>query len=144
MELKNTAIIKCRGIILHEGKLFVVRHGEHADFYAMPGGHLELLESPKECIEREIFEEFGIVPIVGKLLYVNSFGDGDSKNFIEFFFEIKNGFDYLDIEKLKIQKEEIFEILWVGKNEELNILPEKVYQDFNNDTIGLGDAQFIK
>ena len=137
-------VIKCRGIIIHEGKFFVVRHRKSANFYAMPGGHLEWTETPSECIEREIFEEFGVVPEVGKLLYVNNFSNLDGTNFFEFFFEIKNGKDYLDIEKLTIQKEEIFEILWVGKSENLNILPEKVYQDFNNGTTGAGDVQFIK
>ena len=138
------AIIKCRGIISFEDKLFVVKHSEHADFYASPGGHLEGKENPKECIERELFEEFGIAPEVGKLLYVNNFLNPDGTNYFEFFFEIKNAKDYLDIEKLKIQKEEIFEILWVGKNENLNILPKKIYQDFNDGIIGKGDVQFVK
>ena len=144
MDSRNNIVIKCRGIIVYEGKLFVVRHGKHAGFYAMPGGHLEGKENPKECIERELFEEFEVAPEVGKLLYMNNFSDPDNTNYFEFFFEIKNGKDYLDIKRLKIQKEEIFEILWVGKNEKLNILPEKVYQDFNDGIIGLGDVQFIK
>ncbi|MEI6581053.1 MAG: NUDIX hydrolase [bacterium] len=143
MELKNTAVIKCRGIILHEDKIFVVKHRENSGFYAFPGGHLEFLESPIECIGREMKEEFGVIPEVGKLLYVNSFENPDGTNFFEFFFEIKNGADYLDIAKLNIQKDEIFEILWVGKNENIKILPEKIYQDFNNGTIGVGDVQFI-
>ena len=33
MESKNAVIIKCRGVILHGEKLFVVKHREHADFY---------------------------------------------------------------------------------------------------------------
>ncbi len=144
MESKSTVIIKCRGVVIHGDKLFVVKHRENAGFYAMPGGHLEFPESPKECIKREMLEEFGVNPEVGKLLYVNSFGNPDGTNFFEFFFQIKNGADYLDIEKLNIQKDEIFEILWVGKNEKLNILPEKVYQDFNNGVIGTLDVQFIR
>ena len=144
MELKNVAVIKCRGIILHGGKLLVVKHGKHADFYAMPGGHLDFRESPRECIEREIFEEFGVAPEVGKLLYVNNFSNPDGTNFFEFFFEIKNGKDYFDIEKLNIQKEEIFEILWVGKESNLNVLPEKIFQDFKDGSIGIGDVQFVK
>lgn len=144
MEQKNIAVIKCRGVIVHEGKLFVVKHREHALFYTVPGGHLDWPESPKECIEREIQEEFGVKPEVGKLLYVNSFGNTDGTNFFEFFFEIKNSADYLDIGKLDVQKNEIFEILWVGKEENLNILPEKVCQDFKDDSIAHGDVQFIK
>jgi 8-oxo-dGTP pyrophosphatase MutT (NUDIX family) len=144
MEIKNNVIIKCRGIIVCEDKFFVVKHGKHIGFYALPGGHLELSETPEQCIEREMVEEFGIKAEVGKLAYINTFKNNDGTNYIEFIFEIKNGKDYLDIEKLKVQKEEIFDILWVGKNENLNIMPEKIYQDFNDGTIFSGNVQFIK
>ena len=43
-------IIRCRGVILHEGKLLVVKHSEDLDYYALPGGHLEFGEDIKECL----------------------------------------------------------------------------------------------
>ncbi len=40
MEEKQTKI-KCRGIIIHQGKLLVLRHSKEATFFAIPGGELE-------------------------------------------------------------------------------------------------------
>ncbi|OGZ11351.1 MAG: hypothetical protein A2942_04015 [Candidatus Lloydbacteria bacterium RIFCSPLOWO2_01_FULL_50_20] len=55
-------IIRCRAIILHEGKLLLVRHPHDTSFAALPGGHLEWGEGVKECISREIIEELGVKP----------------------------------------------------------------------------------
>lgn len=136
-------IIKCRGIIVHEDKMFVVKHGLHKNFYASPGGHLEGDESPKECIERELFEEFGVKAEVGKLLYVNQFSDPD-KSFIEFFFEIKNAKDFKNLDENKIDKKEIFDMVWVSRDNNLNIMPEKLNEDFKNNILGNDDVQLIK
>lgn len=136
-------IIKCRGVILSGDEMFVVKHGLHRDFYALPGGHLEGDESPQECIEREIFEEFGVKAEIGKLLYLNQFSDSD-KSFLELFFEIKNGNDFRNLDESKIDKKEIFEMVWVTKNNDLNILPEKLNKDFKNGVLGKVDLQFIK
>lgn len=145
MELKNQVAIKCRGIILHEGKLFIVKHSKDALFWALPGGHLEWPENPKECLERETVEELGIKPEIGKLLYVNSYERKDGVNFLEFFFEIKNSADFLDIGKLNgTHKDELFDILWVGKERDIKILPEKVFQDFKDGTLLSSEVQFIK
>lgn len=147
MELKNQVIIKCRGIIVNDEKLLVAKHHKNDMYYAFLGGKLELPESPIECVEREIFEELGVKPEIGKLLYVNNYSDNEEKkdtNFFEFFFEIKNGADYLNIEKLNgTHRNELLDILWVGKEENLNILPKKVFQDFKDDTLLFGEVQFI-
>jgi len=66
-------IIKVRAIILHEGKMLVVRHPHDTSFAALPGGKLEWGEDIRECLVREIIEELGVKPEVGRLLYVNNF-----------------------------------------------------------------------
>ncbi len=144
METKNMVVLKCRGIIIHENKLFVAKHGKHADFYALPGGHLEFPETAQACIERELFEELGVKPEVGKLSYVCNFTNQDGTNYVEFIFEIKNGKDYLNIGKMTgTHRFELVDILWVPKNEIIKVMPEKIYQDFNDGIIGIGDVQFI-
>lgn len=143
--MENEIKIKCRGIAIFNNKLLVVKHRKSASFYALPGGHLEWPENPKQCLEREIFEELGIKPKVGKLKYTNSFLSENKTLYIEFFFEITNSQDYLEIAKFSGTHEtELIDIQWVGKNEKIEILPKKIYEDFNNDSLFQSqEVQFV-
>ena len=144
MQIENSFVVKCRGIICHEDKILVVKHAKNANFYAFPGGHLEHLESPKQCLEREIIEELGIKPEIDRLLYVNNFLGENGIQYLEFFFEITNGKDYLDIEKLTgTHRAELFDILWVGKNKAIKILPEQAHIDFNEDNIFSNEVRWV-
>lgn len=66
-------VIRSRAIIVHEGKLLVVRHAHNPSYAALPGGHLEPGEGPQATLIREIEEELGVTPTLGRLLYVNTF-----------------------------------------------------------------------
>lgn len=136
-------IIKCRGVMIHNDKLLVVKHsGTH--FFALPGGHIKTRENPKECVERELFEEFGVKPVVGRLLYISQFDD-PGKSFMEFFFEVTNIQDYLDTSKLKgTHSHELLDIFWISKTDNIDVLPRKFFEDFKNGIMGTGDIQFIK
>lgn len=144
--MEKEIVVRSRGIIFHNDKLLVVKHGKDFDYYALPGGHVEWEENPKECVAREILEELGVVPKVGKLLYVYSFANSEHRHFVEFLFEITNGEDYLDIEKLKkgTHGHELFEICWTEKGDEKNILPEVVNKDFLSGNLLSDNVRFIK
>lgn len=110
--------VTVRGIVLHEGKLLCVRLKPYKDhlkrdnsYWCLPGGGLEESESLVAGMEREMLEETGIKPVVGNLLYVQQFTHGD-KDYLEFFFHIANGEDYLhiDLSKTSHGMEEIEEI----------------------------------
>ena len=73
MENKNI-IIKVRGVIIYEDKLLIVKH-KQSEFMALPGGHLEYGEDVITCLKRELVEELGVVPEVGRLLYISTFMD---------------------------------------------------------------------
>src|SRR6185369_4570453 len=114
MENRNNFLVRCRAIIIHEGKLLVVKHRFTDKHLALPGGHLDWGESIEECLVREIKEELGVVPKVERLLYVNNFTDGQAYS-IEFFFNVANGFDFLNLEdKVRTHDYEIAEIAWLN------------------------------
>jgi ADP-ribose pyrophosphatase YjhB (NUDIX family) len=59
--------ISVRAVIYKNKKIFVVRQKSLKavtgvlDYYNMPGGKLEVNEGLKECLEREIIEELGVL-----------------------------------------------------------------------------------
>lgn len=137
-------VIRCRALIIHDGRLLVVKHTPESTFYALPGGHLEWGEGIKECMSREIEEELGIKAELGRLFYVNTFMDEEVQS-IEFFFEVKNSKDYADLKKLTgTHSSEIHEFRWVGKNDDARILPPGIDEALKNGTLESDSVRFIK
>jgi len=136
--------IRARAIIIYNGKLLVVKHRKDDSFFALPGGHLEWGEDIKTCLSREILEEFGVNPEIGRLLYIHTFIEKEIKQSVEFFFEVTNSSDFLDTQKLeKSHAFEIFEMRWISQNEDINILPKDVVQDFKNGRILSDEVRYI-
>jgi len=103
MDGRRTAV---RGIIWQDGKLLAVRHKTHdggeADFWAIPGGGLDMGEPITAGVVREMVEETGITPQVGRLLFMQQFQfthhNGKTLEHFEFFFHITNPEDYATID----------------------------------------------
>lgn len=124
-------IVRSRAIIVHEGKLLIVKHSPGSDYYALPGGHLEPNETPEKCCEREIFEELGVTPMLGRLLYIHSFKNKGIDDALEFIFEVTNATEFLSQEGLdRTHAFELAEIKWITRDENLNLLPKSVLEDF--------------
>lgn len=106
------ATIRCRSLIIHDGKLLVVKH-TGADYYCLPGGKLDPGETIDACVAREIFEELGIKPIIGQIAFFQDFGT-DDKYSIDFFYTITNSQDFLDLTTTKASHAfELAEIHWL-------------------------------
>ena len=73
MSQDKKIVVRARAVILHEDKLLVVKHSPEDTFVALPGGHLEWKEDIKGCLKREMLEELGVAPEIGRLLYINNF-----------------------------------------------------------------------
>lgn len=137
-------VVRCRGIILHDNKLLVVRHPSDTSYAALPGGHLEWGEDVKSCISREIVEELGVKPVIGRLLYINNFSNGDGVPSVEFFFEVANGADYVGCEKLaRSHAFELAEIHWAGSADDIKILPKRIGKDLRAGTILSDEVRYI-
>ncbi len=146
MEKDKKFVIRVRAIILHEGKLLGVKHPHDTSFCALPGGHLEWKEDIKECLRREIVEELGIEPQIGRLLYINNFMDGDIRQSVEFFFEITNSHEYKNKNINDIARthaHEIVEIVWVGPTDDIRILPKSLAEDFKAGKILSDQVKYI-
>lgn len=120
--------VSARGIIYKDGKLLAQRPkstktGEEYEFWCTMGGGMDPGESIVECLHREMIEETGIEPEIGRLLYIQQFGEND-KEYTDFFFEIKNVDEYetIDLEATTHGEIETAEFGFVEPNA-VNLLP---------------------
>lgn len=144
MEKDKKFTVRARGIILSDGKLLTVKHPHDMSFCALPGGHLEYGEDIKKCLEREIVEELGVKPEIGRLLYVNNFLDGDIRQCVEFFFEITNGNEFINLENIeKTHADEIAEICWISPADNIRLLPTGLSENFKSGNIISDQVRFI-
>ena len=114
--------VNVRGIIINnKGEIFcqklTANTGKGRDFWCTPGGGLEMGEGLLDGLHREMIEETGVKPEIGKLLFIQQFADTNpsSKHGVceqlEFFFAITNWQDYqnIDLEKTSHGVEEVAE-----------------------------------
>src|SRR3989344_6505073 len=136
--------IKIRAVILYEGKLLVVRHPHDTSFAALPGGHLEWGEDIKACLFREIIEELGLEPEIGRLLYINNFAQDDGTQYVEMFSEELNGGDYVETKNLTgSHSHEIAEIVWIKTADDIRVLPVAFGEDFRKGRVISSEVRYI-
>lgn len=95
-----TRRVNVRGIIFKDGTLFaqtIKKNGIEVDYWCTPGGGMDDGETLEQALYREMIEETGIAPTIGKLLFMQQFHDGEKEQ-LEFFFLITNSDDYEEID----------------------------------------------
>lgn len=130
-----------RGIAYKDGKILSVLHKNHegnpVDWWAIPGGGLDPAEPIEHGLHREMIEETGIAPKIGRLLFVQQFPftrhTGEVREQMEFFFHLENPEDYavIDLTATTHGEEELAEIAWIDPKT-TNLLPAFL-QEFDLD-----------
>lgn len=109
-------------------------------FIEVPGGVVENIEDSREAIIREIEEETGyfVKNVIKLLSFTSSIGLTD---------EMIHVFKALDFElsgKPHPQPDEIFELIWVGENEILDLVQTGKIKDSKTITALLYDIKYAK
>ena len=73
--MKDDLVTVTAGIIKKDDKLLIAKRkkGHLANKWEFPGGKLEPGETPKDCLKRELSEEFGIETKIGKYLTTSNY-----------------------------------------------------------------------
>ncbi len=98
-------------IVNKEGKILLTKSHKWFDKYTLPGGHIEVGETMKEAIIREVKEETGLdVEVAELLLMQEAIFAGEfwkRKHFIFFDFLCKSG-----DQQVKLDQSELQEYVW--------------------------------
>ena len=95
--------VNVRGVVVdNDNRIFAVKHqthdGKESEYWATPGGGLDPDESLHAGLTREFIEEVGIVPTIGRLLFVQQYvgqhSSGEKVEGLEFFFHIENYLEF--------------------------------------------------
>ncbi|HOE93293.1 MAG TPA: 8-oxo-dGTP diphosphatase MutT [Methanofastidiosum sp.] len=73
--MKDDIVIVTAGIIKKDNKILIAKRkeGHLVNKWEFPGGKLEPGETPKDCLKRELCEEFGIETKIGKYLATSNY-----------------------------------------------------------------------
>ncbi|RXZ36325.1 NUDIX hydrolase [Oxalobacteraceae bacterium CAVE-383] len=58
--------VSVKGVLIHENNVLLLKN--ERDEWELPGGKLELYETPEDCVVREIEEETGLRIVAGQIM----------------------------------------------------------------------------
>ena len=78
----NTQELIARGVCVEDGKILLA-HYKDKDYYFLPGGHVEIGESVREALEREIDEELKLSITAGNIvsIFEHSWKDSEEEHY---------------------------------------------------------------
>jgi 8-oxo-dGTP diphosphatase len=131
--------ISAGALTVHKDKILLVRHyraGLH-DFWAPPGGGVEGGEELASTVERETFEETGLVVAAGPLAYIDELVD-DRERMIKFWFLAHYVSGSIDVGHNPAEGESIIEAGWFSRDglPTGHVFPDPLHDRFWQDLEG--------
>lgn len=106
-----------KAIIEKDGKVLIVRDVRDVSVWGLPGGRLNVDETPFEGLQREVKEEVGVAISIHELIYGEQFvhpQKNDPHLFLMYHAQLLG-----ENQNIALQEDEIAEVKWISK-EELN------------------------
>ena len=120
------------------GRVLLVRP-TYKDGWDIPGGYVEPGESPKQAAAREVKEELGLTPTIGRLLVVDWAPHPDEGDKLLFIFDGGSLLD-LDAGTLTIQRTEIDRVEFVDPDDAAARLSVRLFERITSSLAGHDDA----
>lgn len=70
--------LSIRAIVIKDDKI-LLNEFNNGEYYNLPGGGLEVGETIRDCVKREVYEESGYTVTTGKLLYIYEYNPARDK-----------------------------------------------------------------
>lgn len=94
--LKNYREVIVHAIIIKEDTILVIQPKE-TGFWHLPGGTVQAKETAEEALRRIVQEQTGVMPVIGRIVYIFQHRDRSTEQ-LEMFFNISNSAAYEESE----------------------------------------------
>ncbi len=113
-----------KAIIVRDGKILLTRDPRTPEYWELPGGRLNIDESPEEGLVRELREELGITVSIGEVAFLKQFlqGTEEAKRALVIVYSATVPADA----ELTVDPKEICEVGWFSQQDiaSLKLFPE--------------------